>query len=1365
MKGKGPKEMPLNSRQCRSPMPERGILILEAFNNLSDSMTTEAPTPSFQWIVNTAGEKAHNESIQISEEFSMEFLQDRVATRGILPMPSTVQVSEKRVGHDNDQNHQIRYQDIAHILGLRRMDSECASDVSDFASAKGSLNETENGAYVDKLSRCNTEDVDTEQRSRKAFAELNCDWGGGLVQTALPSCALESSHSSNFNGPNVLGRSPSGKMKLLCSFGGKILPRPSDGKLRYVGGETRIVSISKNLSWEELVKKTSGICDQPHSIKYQLPGEDLDALISVSSNEDLQNMIEEYHGLERLKGSQRLRMFLIPFGESERSSSFEETAIQQTNPDYHYVVAVNGILDPSPRKNFGRQGMESEASQPVISWDHGLSFHKQVPCSLLPLETKGFSNAFHPTQFSNESQNIIRSPHISPPISPIPLQHGDSRTAHEQLHGNSSSIESSSSLVTAQLPLVSCSTDTAGYKQPMERPVILMSNHQLSKQVDVGQPDQHHNHNLSKELVSPAVIYPNDDNFDGPSFKRPVLSERAFLSEKPIASTNDPLGMSSGSIDSVDSHHGMPHAFSDSKLQELGGMSACCSQEGMSPLSPLNFAKTQSSSMLISSASQAKPIQLQGNTNFANPQVESKLLDIEPTGSQSRTDFLNFSPYSETTGRNQTIQNAATNMEDKCHIPNHCEETSWALETTNRIDTGDQFSYQFEKPHEEKSPVARIEYRNKLPNVNCNTIFSDIDNPAQRVQVYADRVPASSAIGFNPFIKNLMELSQINQLEKTSSDIPAMDQRIANNQYCTLSGKMNGDQGSGIPWTRNPEGSELFQNATQHPGNKNFQVDLIPGSLNGPIVLELAQVQPLETQIGISNKEAMLMSFPKNYPSAVFGEAASNANLHENNLHAADCDTTNDTANEMHVFLLDDDHGAYPEKIENVDFTGSAYRNSDVMDIMLAQPKIQIKSKSTDQNQPEPLVIVEDGTDNVAQSIQSSLEVVAHVSDPTGHNGISMVIESEKILPHVADSNSSDFISLAVKELDEVIACVRPDIADPTCSKFTSPTSPELDSVASESDFENIQADDGDRDESISDSMIAEMEASIYGLQIIKNADLEELRELGSGTYGTVYHGKWRGTDVAIKRIKKSCFAGRSSEQERLTKDFWREAQILSNLHHPNVVAFYGVVPDGIGGTLATITEFMVNGSLRHVLLKKDRSLDCRKKLIIAMDAAFGMEYLHSKNIVHFDLKCDNLLVNLRDPQRPICKVGDFGLSRIKRNTLVSGGVRGTLPWMAPELLNGSSNQVSEKVDVYSFGISLWEILTGEEPYADMHCGAIIGGIVKNTLRPPIPELCEPEWRKLMEHCWSPDPESRPSFSEITNRLRAMSMALSTRHR
>ncbi|CAA0820016.1 Protein kinase superfamily protein with octicosapeptide/Phox/Bem1p domain [Striga hermonthica] len=288
----------------------------------------------------------------------------------------------------------------------------------------------------------------------------------------------------------------------------------------------------------------------------------------------------------------------------------------------------------------------------------------------------------------------------------------------------------------------------------------------------------------------------------------------------------------------------------------------------------------------------------------------------------------------------------------------------------------------------------------------------------------------------------------------------------------------------------------------------------------------------------------------------------------------------------------------------------------------------------------------------------------------------------------------------------------------------------------------------------------AEEEALDRGLQTIKDEDLEEIRELGSGTYGAVYHGKWKGSDVAIKRIKASCFAGKPSERERLIADFWKEALILSSLHHPNVVSFYGVVRNGPDGSLATVTEFMINGSLKQFLQKKDRTIDRRKRLIIAMDAAFGMEYLHGKNIVHFDLKCENLLVNMRDPHRPVCKIGDLGLSKVKQHTLVSGGIRGTLPWMAPELLSGKSNMVTEKIDVYSFGICMWELLTGDEPYNDMHGASIIGGIVNNTLRPQIPTWCDPEWKSLMENCWASDPAQRPAFSEIAQSLRNMAAAM-----
>ncbi|XP_077240152.1 uncharacterized protein LOC143881044 [Tasmannia lanceolata] len=279
-------------------------------------------------------------------------------------------------------------------------------------------------------------------------------------------------------------------------------------------------------------------------------------------------------------------------------------------------------------------------------------------------------------------------------------------------------------------------------------------------------------------------------------------------------------------------------------------------------------------------------------------------------------------------------------------------------------------------------------------------------------------------------------------------------------------------------------------------------------------------------------------------------------------------------------------------------------------------------------------------------------------------------------------------------------------------------------------------------------------------LQEIKNSDLEEIRKLGSGTYGTVSYGKWKGSDVAIKRIKPDCFEGGDVGKDRLISDFWKEARLLGQLRHPNIVALYGVVTDGPSMNLATVTEYMANGSLKQVLNKKDRSIDRRKRLIIAMDAAFGMEYLHEKNIVHFDLKSHNFLVNMKDPLRPVCKIGDLGLSKVKNRTLVSGGVRGTIPWMAPELLTSESNMVTEKVDVYSFGIVMWELLTGEEPYGNMHSKEIIAGIFKGDLRPEIPRWCEPGWRSLMERCWSSDPNSRPSFSEIAKELRSMSASL-----
>lgn len=84
---------------------------------------------------------------------------------------------------------------------------------------------------------------------------------------------------------------------------------------------------------------------------------------------------------------------------------------------------------------------------------------------------------------------------------------------------------------------------------------------------------------------------------------------------------------------------------------------------------------------------------------------------------------------------------------------------------------------------------------------------------------------------------------------------------------------------------------------------------------------------------------------------------------------------------------------------------------------------------------------------------------------------------------------------------------------------------------------------------------------------------------------------------------------------------------------------------------------------------------------MICVLCSAGMEYLHSRRVVHFDLKCDNLLCDLRDLNRPVVKIGDLGLSKKKAATFVSGNMRGTLPWMAPELFP-SMQQEQDPVSV-----------------------------------------------------------------------------------
>uniref|UniRef100_A0A7N1A5B0 PB1 domain-containing protein n=1 Tax=Kalanchoe fedtschenkoi TaxID=63787 RepID=A0A7N1A5B0_KALFE len=114
------------------------------------------------------------------------------------------------------------------------------------------------------------------------------------------------------------------KVKFMCSYGGKIQPRPHDNQLSYIGGETKILSVDRNVKFAVFIGKLSSLCDSEVCFKYQLPGEDLDALISVTNDEDLEHMMLEYDRLYRASAKPaRLRLFLFMVNTQTSRASFD----------------------------------------------------------------------------------------------------------------------------------------------------------------------------------------------------------------------------------------------------------------------------------------------------------------------------------------------------------------------------------------------------------------------------------------------------------------------------------------------------------------------------------------------------------------------------------------------------------------------------------------------------------------------------------------------------------------------------------------------------------------------------------------------------------------------------------------------------------------------------------------------------------------------------------------------------------------------------------------------------------------------------------------------------------------------------------
>ncbi|KAF0980791.1 hypothetical protein FDP41_013274 [Naegleria fowleri] len=286
--------------------------------------------------------------------------------------------------------------------------------------------------------------------------------------------------------------------------------------------------------------------------------------------------------------------------------------------------------------------------------------------------------------------------------------------------------------------------------------------------------------------------------------------------------------------------------------------------------------------------------------------------------------------------------------------------------------------------------------------------------------------------------------------------------------------------------------------------------------------------------------------------------------------------------------------------------------------------------------------------------------------------GVNVCVDIRRRLKRLQDKEKAE-LSVEQKIIDKAI--VFNINQDDYVEAFTSSSSSSLDKHYSQStsmSHESMKKKMNRKDE-LGSPLLALNQTEVLTIEmerkpmsfLIPITDLEIIKKIGEGGLGTVYHGKWKDRDVAIKSLKTRM------DDDDENDEFEKEVSLLASLRHPCILTFFGVAVSKENKFM--VTEYLENGSLERIIYNCKigrQSLSILDKLRILQDVASGMDYLHSLSpaIVHRDLKPGNVLLDKNNR----CKVCDFGLSRTIGTTTSYTMTRnvGTLLYMSPEMIS-----------------------------------------------------------------------------------------------